>query len=178
MYFPGFLEERALPSAGSLNFLQSLICTFENNCYNAPPSANRLSEELELDKLVAIDICRNCILLIYKNGSIKKIFSNSVSGLIRDLTNISKRRITDEEVAKGSGVAIDVAAGVAFAFKIISSGSIPKISFPLKNIVSHDAFQRLVRSKNATQTSALFESIVHIPSSVISGKYDFFQIDF
>ncbi len=99
-------------------------------------------------------------------------FCNSVRGLIRDLTNISKRRITDEEVAKGSGVAIDVTAGVAFAFKTISSESSPKTSFPLKNVISRDAFQRLVSSKNASQTSALIESIVHIPPSVTSEKYD------
>lgn len=101
-------------------------------------------------------------------------FTSSVRGLILDLTNISKRRITDEEVVKGSGVAIDVAAGVAFAFKIINSGSSPKTTFPLKNVVIHDAFQRLVSSKNATPTSALFESVVHVPPSVISGKYDFY----
>jgi hypothetical protein len=50
--FSGFLEEKALPSAGSLNFLQSLICTFDNNCHNSPPSANRLSEEFELSRLL------------------------------------------------------------------------------------------------------------------------------
>lgn len=86
------------------------------------------------------------------------------------MTKISKRRITDEEVAKGSEVAVDVAAGVAFAFKIISSGSSPKTSFPLKNVISRVAFQRLVSSKNASQTSALIESVVHIPPPVRSGK--------
>ncbi|XP_046463654.1 ATP-binding cassette sub-family A member 7-like isoform X2 [Daphnia pulex] len=136
-----FLEERALPSAGPLIFLQSLICTFDNNCHSSPASANRLIDEFEFD---------------------------NVRGLIRDLTNISKRRITDEEVAKGSGVAIDVTAGVAFAFKTISSGSSPKTSFPFKNVISRDAFQRLVSSKNASQTSALFESIVHIPPPELS----------
>ncbi|XP_059350163.1 phospholipid-transporting ATPase ABCA1-like [Daphnia carinata] len=132
-----FLEEKALPSAGSLQFLQSLICTFDNNCHNVPPSTARFSEEFNFQ---------------------------TIRNLVRDLTDVSKRRITDEEVVKGSGVAIDVAAAVAFAFKLLAGGSTPKVYFPLKNIVNWDAFQRLVSLKNATSTSALNELMVHVPS--------------
>lgn len=82
------------------------------------------------------------------------------------MTDVSKRRITNEEVVKGSGVAIDVAAGVAFAFKLLSGGSSPKVNFPLKHVVNRDAFQRLVSLKNETSTSALYELMIRIPPPV------------
>ena len=45
--------------------------------------------------------------------------------------------ITDEEITKNSGVALDVAA----------SGASPKVSIPLGNIVKEEALQQLVNSK-------------------------------
>ena len=66
--------------------------------------------------------------------------------------------ITDEEITKNSGVALDVAA----------SGASPKVSIPLGNIVKEEALQQLVNSKthlkHKFQHSFLFESNVQLPS--------------
>ena len=77
--------------------------------------------------------------------------------------------ITDEEITKNSGVALDVAASVAFALKILSGGS-PKVSIPLRNIVNEEALRQLVNSKNASSQAqilaALFESNIQLPPPV------------
>ena len=79
------------------------------------------------------------------------------------------QRITDEEIVKNSGVALDVAASVAFALKILSGGS-PKVSIPLRNIVNEEALRQLVNSKNASSQAqilaALFESNIQLPPPV------------
>lgn len=52
----GFLEEKALPSAGVVTFYQNLVCTFMNWCYNDLPTNSttraRFDEELELQKYI------------------------------------------------------------------------------------------------------------------------------
>ena len=79
------------------------------------------------------------------------------------------QRITDEEIVNNSGVALDVAASVAFALKILSGGS-PKVSIPLRNIVNEEALRQLVNSKNASSQAqilaALFESNIQLPPPV------------
>ena len=82
------------------------------------------------------------------------------------------QRITDEEIVNNSGVALDVAASVAFALKILSGGS-PKVSIPVRNIVNEEALRQLVNSKNASSITfqaqilaALFESNIQLPPPV------------
>ena len=79
------------------------------------------------------------------------------------------QRITDEEIVKNSGVALDVAASVAFALKILGGGS-PKVSIPVRNIVNEEALRQLVNSKNASSQAqilaALFESNIQLPPPV------------
>ncbi len=93
----------------------------------------------------------------------------SIRFLIHDLEDISRRRITEEEITKVSGVATDVSASVAFSLKVLSGAS-PKLSFPLRSIIKEEDFRLLVNSKNAsTQAQVLFallESTVQLPPPV------------
>ena len=36
--FPGFFDEKAMPSAGLVNFAQSFVCTFNNTCHREAPT--------------------------------------------------------------------------------------------------------------------------------------------
>ena len=47
---PCHLQPRALPSAGLLPFLQSLMCTIENKCFNEPPDGD--NTVIPLDNLI------------------------------------------------------------------------------------------------------------------------------
>lgn len=88
---------------------------------------------------------------------------------MHDLQKIATKRITNEELIKGSGVVADVTSGVALAFKLISDTSnSSRVSLPLKSIVNRDVFQQLYRSKNASQLdfSTIMGSTLKIPSTV------------
>ena len=49
----GFLQEKALPSAGLLPFLQSLFCTYNNNCFNSSQLSN-LPRNLEYEQYIEL----------------------------------------------------------------------------------------------------------------------------
>lgn len=86
---------------------------------------------------------------------------------MHDLKNIATKRITDEELVKGSGVVADVTAGVALAFKLLNDNS-SRISLPLKSFINRDVFQQLYRSKNASQLdlSTILGSTLKVPTMV------------
>lgn len=92
---------------------------------------------------------------------------------MHDLKRISVQRITDEEVIKGTGIASDIAAAVALAFKIMSPGSsTPKLMVPLKSIINQKALDELFLSKNASNlhSSAIIESTLQLPPIVRNPK--------
>ena len=46
----GFLEEKALPSAGSTIFYRNLLCTVANTCHDSPTTPLPFAENLEYEK--------------------------------------------------------------------------------------------------------------------------------
>lgn len=97
-------------------------------------------------------------------------FYKSLRDILHDLRDVFAERITDDEIAKGSGAAIDVAAGVAFALRLFRPNSqISQLTlFPLKSIVNQDGFTQLLKKKNASDSdiSSILESIIQLPTTV------------
>lgn len=98
--------------------------------------------------------------------------SYSFRDILHGLRNVFAKRITDEQVAKGSGVAVDVAAGVAFALRVLrpSSQAPPLTLFTLKDVINLDSFTQLLRQNNASSSEiqSILESVVQLPSTVFA----------
>lgn len=89
--------------------------------------------------------------------------------LISDVEKILQTRVTDSTAASGSKVSMNVAAGLAAAFKILNNGSLPGgVSLPLQSIINLRALKELTDRSNVTLSlsPSLLNSSLRLPSLV------------
>jgi len=73
-------------------------------------------------------------------------------------------RVSDDVAASGSKASLDIAAGLAYAFK---SGFIaPAVSVPLNAIINQSALNQLADKQNITQLLLLDFSLNKLPTVV------------
>lgn len=160
-----------MPSAGSLKFLQSLICTFQNQCSDSP----NLPAEILIEEHGFNEYTYDNFHLRNKDASATIICS--LRNLIQDLRDILASKITEQEIDKISGASSDVVAAVAFALKVLNSGSQPKLSISLQDILNEKELQKLIILKYGKQPislASLFNASIGIPPSVRTKLYDYF----